>query len=107
VIANPGKAPQHPGCILRAQLHAVLGLSVSQAARDLGISRSALHRVLAHEAGVTPEMAARLARLTGIPAREWLTRQASHDLWHVERNLAGDLSRVPARQAAQPSGGER
>ena len=101
------KAPQHPGCILRAQLHAVLGLSVSQAARDLGVSRSALHRVLAGEAGVTPEMAARVSRLTGIPARDWLTRQVTHDLWRVERDLAVDLARVPARQAAQPPGGDR
>jgi addiction module HigA family antidote len=101
------EAPQHPGCILRSQLHAAFGLSVSQAARDLGISRSALHRVLAGDAGVTPEMAARLARLTGVPARDWLTRQAAHDLWHVERTLAGDLSRVPARQVAQRPGGGR
>lgn len=101
------KPPQHPGSLLRAQLHAVLGLSVSQAARDLGISRSALHRVLAGEAGVTPETAVRLGRLTGISAREWLASQANFDLWCVERDLAGDLSRVPARQTVQPSRGDR
>jgi addiction module HigA family antidote len=101
-----GAEPEHPGVIFRAQLDGLLGVFVSQAARDLGVSRSALHRVLAGEAGVTPEMAARLARLTGVPARDWQARQAAHDLWHVERDFARDLSRIGARRRTEaPHGG--
>lgn len=93
-----GTEPRHPGYLLRAELDGALGLSVSQAARDLRVSRSALHRVLAGKAGVTLEMAARLARLTCIPARDWLTRQAEHDLCRIERDLARDVSGVPDRR---------
>jgi addiction module HigA family antidote len=73
-----------------------LGLSISQAARELGVARSTLHRLFAAKAAITPEMAARLARLTGIAAGHWLGLQQAHDLWHVERSLADVLRRIPA-----------
>ncbi|NOG72268.1 HigA family addiction module antitoxin [Roseicella sp. DB1501] len=88
-------APEHPGRLLRDCVLPGLGLSVSQAARELGIARSTLHRLLAGEQAVTPEMAARLARLSGVPARHWLARQQAHDLWHTERALAAVLGRIP------------
>ena len=47
------RAPTHPGAILREDVLPALGISVSQAARDLGISRQMLHRILAEEASVT------------------------------------------------------
>jgi addiction module HigA family antidote len=90
--------PSHPGRSLRDRVLPGLGLSVSQAARELGVARSTLHRVLAGEAAVTPEMAARLARLSGVPARHWLARQQEHDLWHTERALADVLRRIPAHR---------
>ena len=62
-----GKA-EHPGMLLRNHVLPGLGLSVSQAARDLGIARQTLHRILAGDAAITPEMAARLERLCGVPA---------------------------------------
>jgi antitoxin HigA-1 len=88
-------APAHPGRLLRDRVLPGLGLSVSRAARELGIARSTLHRLLAGEQAVTPEMAARLARLSGVPARHWLARQQAHDLWHTERALAAILGRIP------------
>jgi addiction module HigA family antidote len=81
---------------LRDRVLPGLGLSVSQAARELGIARSTLHRLLAGEAAVTPEMAARLARLSGVPASHWLGLQQAHDLWHAERAMADALRRIPA-----------
>lgn len=89
-------SPAHPGRQLRDRVLPGLGLSVSQAARELGVARSTLHRLLAGEAAVTPEMAARLARLSSVPARHWLAHQQAHDLWHAERALADVLRRIPA-----------
>ena len=88
-------APPHPGWILRDQVLPGLGLSVSQAARELRIARQTLHRVLAGKAGVSPEMATRLARLSGTAPRFWLERQQQHDLWHAQQALSGLLGLIP------------
>ncbi|MCB8821130.1 HigA family addiction module antitoxin [Microvirga rosea] len=88
--------PLHPGWILRDRVLPGLGLSVSQAARELRIARQTLHRVLAGTAAVSPEMATRLARLSGTTPNFWLDQQQQHDLWHVEQALAGVLRLIPA-----------
>ena len=67
--------PEHPGVLLRNHVLPGLGLSVSQAARDLGITRQTLHRILAGDAAITPEMAARLERVCGVPSGFWLDCQ--------------------------------
>jgi addiction module HigA family antidote len=92
---EPQPTPPHPGLILKVQVLRSLHLSVSQAARELGIARQTLHRVLAGTAAVTPEMAARLARLSGTAPQFWLALQQRHDLWHAEKALAGVLTRIP------------
>jgi addiction module HigA family antidote len=88
-------APRHPGRILRDHVLPGLGLSVSQAARELRIARQTLHRILAGTIGVTPEMATRLARLSGTTPMFWLTLQQQHDLWGAEKALSGELSLIP------------
>jgi len=62
---RPNRPPTHPGAILREDVLPALDLSVSQAARDLRISRQGLHRILAEEAGISPEMALKVGRLCG------------------------------------------
>ncbi|HEV2559832.1 MAG TPA: HigA family addiction module antitoxin [Microvirga sp.] len=89
--------PAHPGALLRDRVLPGLGLSVSQAARELRVARQTLHRVLAGTSAVTPEMAARLARLSGTTPRFWLDMQQQHDLWHAERALSDVLRLIPAR----------
>ncbi|WP_262271416.1 MULTISPECIES: HigA family addiction module antitoxin [Microvirga] len=89
------QAPLHPGGMLRDQVLPGLGLSVSQAARELRIARQTLHRVLAGTAAVSPEMATRLARLSGTAPRLWLDLQQRYDLWHAEQALAGVLTLIP------------
>jgi antitoxin HigA-1 len=87
--------PPHPGWNLRDRVLPGLGLSISQAARELRIARQTLHRVLAGTAAVSPEMAARLARLSGTTPRFWLDRQQQHDLWHAKKALASVLGLIP------------
>ena len=88
--------PPHPGKILRDSILPALDLSVSQAARELRIARQTLHRFLAGKAAVSPEMATRLARLSGTAPRFWLDRQQQHDLWHAEQALTGVLGLIPS-----------
>ncbi|NUB01875.1 HigA family addiction module antidote protein [Azospirillum melinis] len=88
--------PPHPGAVLRNRVLPELRLTVTQAAQELAIARQTLHRVLAGKAAVTPEMAARLARLCGIPSHFWLDLQLAHDLWHAQHALADTLDRIPA-----------
>ncbi len=85
----------HPGAVLRGRVLTPLGIPVARAARDLGVTRQALHRLLAEDAGVTPAMAARLGRFTGTGGAYWLGLQRDHDLVEAERALGADLGRIP------------
>lgn len=78
------KNPVHPGEILREDVLADLGLSVSEAASGLGISRVALSRVLHGHARISPNLAVRLDEACVGTARAWLAMQSAHDL-AVER----------------------
>ena len=97
----PGQPP-HPGTILRDRVLPALGLSVSQAARDLNITRQTLHRLLAGTAGLTPSMALRLGRLCGTDPAAWLDLQRAVDLWQARRDLAGEIERIPIHGLAIP-----
>jgi addiction module HigA family antidote len=92
---RPDPREQQPGAILRQHVLPALRLSVSQAARDLGIARQTLHRILAGNAAITPEMAVRLEKLCGISSNFWLELQQQHDLQRVEEEFAVPLSRIP------------
>ncbi len=61
----PAMQPTHPGAILRETVLPALGLTVSEAARQLRVSRQTLHAILAERSAVTPEMAVRLGRFCG------------------------------------------
>lgn len=86
------RPPTHPGVILREDVLPSLGLSISEAARQLRVSRQTLHRILAGTSAVTPEMAVRLGKFCGNGAGLWLRMQEAFDLWHAEKRLAEELS---------------
>ena len=88
------RAPVHPGEILRQDVLKSLGLSVSEAARRLGVSRQQLHRVLACTHPVTTEMALRIGRFAGNGPWIWLRMQQAYDLWVAENRMADELSRI-------------
>ena len=96
VTENPMMPPTHPGQILREDVLPAVGLSVSEAARQLGVSRQTLHRIMAGTHGITPEMAVRLGRFCGNGPRLWLRMQQAFDLWHAERRLRDQIERIPA-----------
>lgn len=74
------KDPVHPGEILREDVLAELGLSVSEAAARLGISRVTLSRVLHCHSRISPNLAVRLEEAGVGTARAWLSMQIAHDL---------------------------
>jgi addiction module HigA family antidote len=78
--------PPHPGEVLRHLCLEPLNLTVTDAARSLGVSRKALSSILNGRAGISPEMAVRLSMAFDTSAESWLNQQAQYDLWHAEKN---------------------
>ncbi len=78
--------PPHPGEVLRALCLEPLGLTVTEAARALGVSRKTLSSIVNGRAGVSPEMAIRLSLAFDTSAESWLNQQLQYDLWRAERN---------------------
>jgi addiction module HigA family antidote len=100
VKGNAERRPTHPGTILREDVLPALGLSISEAARQLGVTRQTLHRIMAEKVSVTPEMAARLGRFCGNGPGIWLRMQQACDLWRAERELHSELKRIPVHRTS-------
>ena len=73
--------PPHPGEVIRELCLAPLGLSVSEAAKALRVSRKTLSEILNGRAGVSPEMAIRLAIAFDTTPEGWMNQQTQYDLW--------------------------
>lgn len=91
-------SPPHPGEILRDLCLGPLALSVTDAAKALGVSRKTLSAVLNGRAGISPEMAVRLSIAFDTTAESWLNQQVQYELWLAEkrRNLL-KVARLAAR----------
>ena len=76
----PMKNPVHPGVIVREDCLKALGLSVSEAAKRLGVGRQALSSLVNEKAGVSIEMAYRLSKAFGSTPEHWLQMQLAFDL---------------------------
>jgi addiction module HigA family antidote len=77
--------PPHPGEVLRDLCLEPLGLSVTAAAKALGVSRKTLSALLNGHAGISPEMAVRLSIAFDTSAESWLQQQMHYDLWQAEQ----------------------
>ena len=84
----PMKKPPHPGGSIRRSCLEPLGLSVTEGAKILGISRQALNNVINGKSGISPEMAIRLSKAFGSAAETWLQMQLAYDLSVARRNEA-------------------
>lgn len=76
--------PPHPGEVLKDGVM-IEGVTVTGLAKQLGVTRVALSRVLNAHAGISADMALKLARVFGGSAESWLYMQANYDLWQAER----------------------
>lgn len=80
--------PPHPGEIINELCIKPLGLTVTGAAKMLGVTRKALSELLNGHAGVSPEMAMRLSIVFKSSAESWLKGQMKYDLWKAEQKKA-------------------
>jgi len=83
--------PPHPGLTLRDDVLPALGLSVTEAAEQLGVARVTLSRMLNGRAGISPEMSLRIEAWLGVErggdARLWLAEQSAYDVWQAEQKF--------------------
>ena len=82
----PMRSPPHPGRIVRQECMEPLGLTVTDSAKALGISRNALSELVNERRGVSPEMAIRLDKAFGGGAETWHRMQAAYDMAQAMRN---------------------
>ena len=83
---NSGLPPVHPGEIIREDILPSIGLSVTAAAKSLGVSRQMLHDILAGRRPLSAVMCLKVARLFGGTPALWMRLQAAYDLKKVERD---------------------
>jgi addiction module HigA family antidote len=79
-------SPPHPGEIIRSLCLEPLGVSITEAAKALGVSRKTLSAIVNGRAPITPEMAVRLSIAFSTSAESWLNQQAQFDLWRASRS---------------------
>ncbi len=77
--------PPHPGEVIKELCLEPLGLSITDAAKALGVSRKTLSSIVNGRAGISPEMAMRLSIAFDTTAESWLNQQVQYDLWLAER----------------------
>jgi antitoxin HigA-1 len=97
--------PVHPAEILREDVLSALGINISEAARQLGVSRQTLHRILKGTHSITPEMALRLGKVFGNGPGLWLRMQQRYDLWRAKKRLGHIIDKIPNHaRTAHPQG---
>ncbi len=90
--------PPHPGEVLLELCLKPLGISVTQAAQALRVSRKTLSGIVNGRAGISPEMAIRLSLAFNTTPESWMNQQVQYDLWQAERNRK--KIRIPRLSAA-------
>jgi addiction module HigA family antidote len=94
----PMKNPPHPGRSIRNACLEPLGLSISEGAKILGVSRQALNNVITGKSGISPEMAIRLTKAFGSTEETWLRMQLAYDLAAARK----DESKIKVRRQRVP-----
>src|SRR6202163_440454 len=80
------KNPPHPGGVVLRECIEPLGLSITDAAQALGVTRNTLSELVNEKRGISPEMAVRLSKVFGGTEQGWLVQQAQYDLAQVRRD---------------------
>ncbi len=102
------KNPPHPGRIVRQECIEPLGVTVTEAAERLGVTRQTLNNLVNEKAGISPEMAIRLSKAFGSSPEVWLGMQMEYDLAQAETR-AGKIkvNRIPASHPVSRAKTER
>ena len=78
--------PPHPGEIIKELCLEPLGITVTEAAEALGVSRKTLSSIINGKSGISPEMAVRLSIAFNTSSESWLNQQTQYDLWGAEQH---------------------
>lgn len=78
--------PPHPGKVIKELCLEPLGLTVTETANALGVSRKTLSNIINGKAGISPEMAVRLSIAFKTSSESWLNQQTQYDLWQAEQH---------------------
>ena len=92
--------PPHPGEIIKEDVLDSEGISVTEASRQLGVSRVTLSRLLNGKAGVSVDMALRLSQWLGTTPELWLRMQDACDLWQVEKTKRPNVQPLQSKGTA-------
>lgn len=95
--------PPHPGEIIKELCIEPLGLTVTEAAKGLGVSRSSLSELLNGRRGISPDMAIRLSTAFGGSAESWVRQQAQYDLWQAMQRKKDIVKTVRVMFEHQPT----
>jgi addiction module HigA family antidote len=93
------KRPPHPGLHVRHDCLEPLGLSVTEGAKVLGVTRQTLNNLVNGKSGISPEMAVRLSKAFGGSPVVWLRMQMNYDLAQIARNAG----KIKVRRVLQPA----
>ena len=90
-------SPCHPSAVLK---EALSDISVTDAAKRLGVGRVALSRLLNGATGISPEMALRLSKALGTAPEFWYGMQVNYDLWQAKKKFRGKVRPIVQRDSA-------
>lgn len=85
-LRDPKRRPTAPGELLREDVLPALGMTQTELARRLGVSRLSISELLLEKRSLSPDMAVRIGRLTNTTPESWLSMQAALDLWELKRD---------------------
>ncbi|HEY3443103.1 MAG TPA: HigA family addiction module antitoxin [Paludibaculum sp.] len=98
----PMKNPPHPGRIVRQDCIEPLGLTITEAAKALGVTRQALNNLVNGKSGISPEMAVRLSKAFGASPEMWLRLQVNYDLAQLHQDQIDVKRYRRGSRASQP-----
>lgn len=84
-LRNPNRRPTHPGALLREDVLPALGMTQTEFAKRLDVSRLTVSELLHEKRGLTPEMAMRVGKLLNTSPESWLRMQEAVDLWEIRQ----------------------
>ncbi|MBU6483490.1 MAG: HigA family addiction module antidote protein [Betaproteobacteria bacterium] len=85
-LRNPQRRPTHPGLVLREDVLPALGMTQTELALRLDVSRLTVSELLHEKRALSPEMAARIAKVLHTTPESWLRMQAALDLWELDQH---------------------
>ena len=97
-LRNSNRKPTHPGPILREDVLPALGMTQTEFAKRLLVSRLTVSELLHEKRGLSPDLAARIGKPTCTSAESWLRMQAAVDLWEIGQHPAGGMAVCGARR---------